>query len=349
MTDIDFSAKLSLYIYTFLIALFISFISTPVFRAIAIKLNILDRPITQVKTHSVSTPYLGGMAVAFGWFIALLIIRIYTVFPTGTLRSLRGIIYASALMVCLGFIDDAKRLGLGYKPKLFIQLIAAIIVVVGFDIRISFMGNYIISVIISLLWVVGITNALNIIDIMDGLSSGIAAIAAMAFLFISLPTEMIYVNFCAAALAGALLGFLPFNLSKTKKIFLGDAGSLFMGLVLSTLAMGTSYTSISDIGAFAPIIILIVPIYETFLVSYFRLKKGKSPFLGSKDHYALRMEKMGFSRKQILLITYSACIVLSFCAYLFTVLPSAYSILLLVFTLVILWMAGIKLSLVKVD
>jgi UDP-N-acetylmuramyl pentapeptide phosphotransferase/UDP-N-acetylglucosamine-1-phosphate transferase len=108
---------------------------------------------------------------------------------------------------------------------------------------------------------------------------------------------MFYVNFCSIALAVAILGFLPFNMSKSKKIFMGDAGSLFVGFVMANLAMGTSYSSINNFGIFAPLFILAIPIYETILVSVCRIRKGKLPFLGSKDHYALRLEKMGFSRK----------------------------------------------------
>jgi UDP-GlcNAc:undecaprenyl-phosphate GlcNAc-1-phosphate transferase len=184
---------------------------------------------------------------------------------------------------------------------------------------------------------------------MDGLSSGIAVIAAFAFLFISLPTEMLYVNFCAVAIAGGILGFMPYNFSKSKKIFMGDTGSLFIGFVLASLAMGTSYTAINDIGLFAPLLILAVPIYETGLVSMFRLRKGKSPLLGSKDHYALRLEKMGFSRKNILLITYAACVILAFCAYLFTQLRLSYVMMLLFAALAALWAATIKLASVKVE
>ena len=338
----------SLYALAFLAALLFSALFTPLLRFIAVKLSILDSPITQVKTHKQSVPYLGGIAISFAWLIALVFIRQITDLPTGTLRSLRALVYAAIIIILLGLIDDMKYKGLGYKPKLAIQFIAAAIIVFGFDIRINFIEHSVISAAVSLLWIVGVTNALNIIDIMDGLSSGIAFIASLAFLFISLPTEMIYVNFCAVALAGALLGFIPYNLSKSRKIFMGDAGSLFIGLILSSIAMGTSYTSISEIGTFAPIVILAVPIYETFLVSWFRIRKGQSPMIGSKDHYALRLEKMGFSRKQILLITYSVCIALAFCAYLFTSLKTSYSIFLLIFVLTALWAASIKLSSVKV-
>ncbi|MDR2192554.1 MAG: undecaprenyl/decaprenyl-phosphate alpha-N-acetylglucosaminyl 1-phosphate transferase, partial [Endomicrobium sp.] len=266
-----------LYAAAFFIALLISAAATPLCRVIAVKLNILDNPISEVKTHKKSAPYLGGAAIAAGWLASLFIIRFATSFPDGTLRSLRGIIYGSLITLLLGFIDDKKYKGLGFKSKFLIQIAAAAIVVFGFDIRINFIPIYWLSCAVSVFWIVGVTNAFNIIDIMDGLSSGIAFIAALAFLFISLPTEMIYVNFCAAALGGALLGFIPFNLSKSKKIFMGDTGSLFIGFILASLAMGTSFTAISEIGLFAPLLILAVPLYETFFVSAVRIGNGKSP------------------------------------------------------------------------
>ncbi|MCL2144952.1 MAG: undecaprenyl/decaprenyl-phosphate alpha-N-acetylglucosaminyl 1-phosphate transferase [Endomicrobia bacterium] len=338
-----------LYSISFASALLISFFAAPVCRFFAVKFNIMDNPVTAVKTHKVSTPYLGGIAIALGCIASLFIIRLATHFPDGTLRSLRGIIYGSAIVMLLGFVDDAKYKGLGFKSKFLLQFLAAAIVVFGFDIRINFLSIYSVSCIVSIIWIVGITNAFNIIDIMDGLSSGIAVIAAFAFLFISLPTEMIYVNFCAAALAGGILGFMPYNFSKSKKIFMGDTGSLFIGFVLASLAMGTSYTKMNDMGLFAPLLILAVPIYETGLVSMFRMRKGKSPFLGSKDHYALRLEKMGFSRKKILLLTYIVCIILAFCAYFFTKLTLSYAMMLLLIVLAALWTLTLKLASVKVE
>ena len=340
---------ITLYLISFATALLISAIATPIFRTIAIKFNILDKPITEVKTHKISTPYLGGLAIAAGWTLSLFLIRLITNFPDGTLRSLRGIFYGGTILLILGFIDDAKFKGLGVKSKLLVQFLAAAIVVFLFDIRINFISCYWLSCLISIFWIVGITNAFNIIDIMDGLSSGIAVIASFAFLFISLPTEMIYMNFCALALAGALLGFIPYNLSKSKKIFMGDTGSLFIGFILAVMAMGTSYTTINEIGVFATFLILAIPIYETFRVSWFRIRKGKSPLMGSKDHYALRLEKMGFSRKQILLISYMACIVLAICAFLFTSLSTIYSLLVFFIILVFFWMASIVLATIKVE
>src|SRR5262249_18518315 len=150
---------------------------------------------------------------------------------------------------------------------------------------------------LSMFWIVGIINAFNIIDIMDGLASGIGMIASLGFLFISLPSEEIYVNFTSAALAGALLGFIPFNLSKRWKIFMGDTGSLLVGFVLAALSLGTSYTRINNVGVFSPLLILGLPIYDTILVSYLRYMRGMSPFRGSRDHFALRLETFGFFRE----------------------------------------------------
>ena len=138
---------------------------------------------------------------------------------------------------------------------------------------------------------------------MDGLASGFTFVAAAAFLFIALPTEDIYVNFAAAALCGAALGFFPYNLSKHWKIFMGDSGSLMLGFVCSSLALGTSYGGSSRFSVFAPLLILALPMYDTILVSVCRVRRGMSPFLGSKDHFPLRLEILGWKRPMILLFS----------------------------------------------
>ena len=338
-----------LYLITFFTAYILSLILTPFFRYIAIHFNIYDKPSTAVKTHKISTPYLGGLAIWSGWVISLVVIRFITTFPTGTLKNLRSVIIGSFLLLILGLCDDIKKGGLGFKFKFLIQIIACAIVVIGFDIRINFIENYILSVIISMFWIIGLSNAFNLIDIMDGLSCGTAAIASFFFFIIALPNEMIYVNFCAVALFSACLGFIPFNLSKSKKIFMGDTGSLSIGFILATIAMGTSYTKINPVGVFAPLLILAVPIYETTFVSIMRILKGKNPFLGSKDHFPLRLEKMGYTRKQILIFVYILCFILGIFSY--TIVNINDNISYLIFSLVIILLVifSIRLSKVKVD
>lgn len=337
-----------LYFLTLVTSFIISLLLTPVFRKIAITFRILDCPYSEIKTHRAPTPYLGGIAVWLGWVLSLTIMRFITDFPTGTLHSLRGMLWGSAIILGLGLIDDVLPKGLGFQKKFIIQTAAALGLFM-FDIRLHFVNPYFMAIALSVIWVVGITNAFNIIDIMDGLSGGIAVLASLAFLFIALPSEQVYVNFSAAALAGGCLGFLPYNLSKSKKIFLGDTGSLTIGFILASISMGTSYTKANNIALFAPILILAIPLYDTALVMYMRWKKGMSPFLGSKDHFALRMEKIGLSRKRILIITYIFSAALSFGAFLLTRLPFAGATALSLFILILALFISHKLGKVKID
>ncbi len=316
-----------LYLACFLTALGVSGLLTPLMRKIALRFRILDRPLSDVKTHKRPVPYLGGVAVAGGLVLALISARFLTNFPTGTLHAMRGILFGAIIVFLLGLADDIERQGLGYKRKFVVQFAAALCLIF-FDIRIKFISPTWFADLLTALWVVGVMNALNIIDIMDGLASGIAIIASLGFLFISLPSEEIYVNFTSAALAGALLGFLPYNLSKRWKIFMGDTGSLLTGFVLAALSLGTSYTRVNNLAVFSPILILGLPIYDTLLVSYLRYTRGLSPFRGSRDHFALRLETFGFLREEILVMCYSASLLLTFVAYEVTVVSRYYAILL---------------------
>ncbi|MFN0116958.1 MAG: MraY family glycosyltransferase [Elusimicrobiota bacterium] len=289
-----------LYTICFFSSFFLSLVFTPLARLIAIKLNIFDHPISSVKTHKKPTPYLGGLAIFCAFFFSLFLIRLFTEFPSGTLRTIRGIIFGSLFILMLGLIDDVKYTGLHYRTKFLFQIFAAFLVII-FGVNIQFIKPFWLGHLLTLLWIVGITNAFNLIDIMDGLASGVVIVVSLAFLFISLPTEAIYVNFSSAALAGACLGFIPYNLSQKYKLFMGDTGSLVLGFICASLSMGTSYGDKTEIAVFAPLLLLAIPIYDTLLVFYLRIRKGKSPFLGSKDHFPLRLEQLGWSRSNILI------------------------------------------------
>ncbi|OVE77250.1 hypothetical protein BVX98_03170 [bacterium F11] len=306
-----------LYGLAFFSSLVLSLVLTPAARSAALLLKIIDHPHSDVKTHKHPVPYLGGVAIFLSFSMTLLWIRVLTTFPTGTLRSLRGILIGGSFIFLLGLADDIKLKGLHYRTKLFFQISAAILVMV-FGVHVKFVHPSWMAWMISAFWIVGVTNSLNLIDIMDGLSSGTIVIAALAFLFISLPTEGIYVNFAAAALAGSTLGFLPFNLSKRFRIFMGDSGSLFVGFVASSLALGTSYQGPTNLSVFAPLLILAIPLYDTILVFSLRIMKGISPFLGSKDHFPLRLEVLGWKRPQILSFTLLIALLFSFGAFFVT-------------------------------
>jgi UDP-GlcNAc:undecaprenyl-phosphate GlcNAc-1-phosphate transferase len=146
---------------------------------------------------------------------------------------------------------------------------------------------------------------------------------------------------------GASLGFLPHNFSKRRKIFAGDCGSLFMGYVLAALSMSARYSHHNPLGVYAPLLILAVPIYDTFFVSILRLRRGNSPFMGSKDHYALRLEKLGFSRRKIVVLSAAASLTLLMCAFTVTRLTLVPALCIYIASTV--WFIAISLKISKIN
>jgi len=337
-----------LYFIGFFLGLILSFCLSPLFRKIALRYGIIDHPNTSVKTHRHPTPYLGGCAIALSFFFTLTLIRFLSDYPTGTLLPIKGIFLGGFLIILLGLVDDIVSGGLTYKGKFVIQF-AAGTVLIFFGIHLNFIHPRWVAFFMTVIWVTGVMNAINIIDIMDGLAGGITVIASLAFFFISLPTEHIYVNLTSIVLAGSCIGFLPFNLSKNKKMFMGDTGSLFIGFVLAALSLGTEYTKAHNATVLAPILILGVPLYDTFFVMLMRYRKGISPFLGSKDHFALRLEKMGYSRNAIIWMGIAASIALSVCAWLTTRIWFWWAVGLYACVFVISWIVGTWLAKVQVS
>jgi len=316
-----------LYLLAFLVPLALSLVLTPLLRLLALRFGYVDAPGAEVKTHKQVTPLLGGAAIFLAFSAGLVFMRFYTSFPTGTLRDLRVILAGGLVMFVLGLIDDLKKPhGLGFKTKFFIQFCVAFFVAL-YGVRINFINPDHLSFILSMIWIVGVSNAFNIIDVMDGLSASQAVMAALGFLLISFPSEAIYVNVASAALAGGALGFLPYNFSKKMKIFMGDSGSLVCGFTLAVVAMGTSYSAVNPLGVYAPLFILAIPLYDTLFVSVMRLRRGQSPFIGSRDHFALRLEKLGFSRPRIVFLTAIASLALSVFAFLVTQVPPVWGAL----------------------
>ena len=332
---------------SFACAALVSFSMTPLVRLLSLRLGLLDAPSSPVKTHKEPTPVFGGVAIWAGFMVTMLLLRFITTFPTGTLYNLRALMIGGTLVFFLGLVDDLKRPeGVDYKPKFMVQILAATLLIL-FGLRIRFLQPAYVAAIVTMIWVVGVTNAFNIVDIMDGLSASQAAVAALGFLMISLPSEELYVNFASAALAGAALGFLPWNMSSKKKIFMGDCGSLLIGFLLAGISLGTRYSDVNDAGVFAPLLILFVPAFDTLFVSMLRLNKGRSPFLGSRDHFALRLEKMGFPRDLVVLMAAAAATVLSFSAFLVTQLSLWNAIIVyLVVAALVLWI-GRRMALVE--
>jgi UDP-GlcNAc:undecaprenyl-phosphate GlcNAc-1-phosphate transferase len=148
---------------------------------------------------------------------------------------------------------------------------------------------------LTFLWVVGLTNAFNLLDILDGLCTTQAMVCTLGLAIIALPSEFIYVNFAALALLGAGVAFLPFNFSASHKLFLGDSGSNLLGFLIAALCLGTGYSHSSNWGVLAPLLIAAVPLADITFVSCARILNGKNPLKGSDDHAALRLKRAGWS------------------------------------------------------
>lgn len=339
---------MKLYILSFIISFFISLILVPFVRYLSIISGHYDVP-NEIKTHKGNVPLSGGIAVFISFSLTLILFRFFTSFPTGTLREIRYILIGSFLILLIGFIDDIKKPeGIKAEIKFIIEVLLSIFMITrGFSI--NFIKPEYIGFILTILWIVGVTNAFNIIDVMDGLSSSQIFISSIAFLLITLPMEQIYVNFLSSALAGSILAFIPYNMSKRYKIFLGDSGSLFCGFLLSVISLGGGYSNTNPLGVYAPVLIFSIPVYDTLYVSYMRIKKGISPFHGTKDHFALRLEVMGYERKKIVIIASLISIVMSMFAYLVTRIITFHAIVLYIIALIFFFIVSKKISIVNVD
>lgn len=283
-----------LAIGAFVLSALLSLYTTPLMRRAAIQFGIVDRPDGRLKQHAEAVPYLGGLAVFLSFVITL-----GTVFEFS--QAVLGILLSGTLMLLVGLIDDLGVLS--PWEKLAGQSIAVFTLLkAGLFIKLVFIPP-LPALVLSILWLLAVTNALNIIDIMDGLASGVAAIAAGFLAIVAVHNAEPMVAVMASALAGSLTGFLRYN-APPARIYLGDSGSLFIGLTLSALAMNGGYTTKNSLAMLTPLIILGVPLIDLAFVFVVRLEKGLSPFRGSPDHIALRLRCLGLSVAQTVGLAY---------------------------------------------
>ena len=291
-----------LYTLTFVFALILSLYLTPLMRRAALQFGIVDQPDGKLKKHKKPMPYLGGIAI----YLAFLLALAFSFTPEFN-KEVLGLLLAGTIVLLLGFIDD-----LGFLKtwvKFAGQLIAVLVLVKsGIFIKLVFLPNYI-SIPLTFLWLVGMINAFNIIDVMDGLAAGVAFFASVAFFCVALLNGRIMIAIVAITLAGSLLGFLRYNVNPAK-IYMGDTGSMFLGLMIGALAMIGSYTEKNFLGFLAPFVILGIPIFDTFQVMFARWKKGIPVVRGSPDHYALRLRAAGLSVQGVIWLSYAAAAIL---------------------------------------
>ncbi len=305
----------------FLLAFIVTFMATPYTIRIAKKIGAVDIPKDERRMHKKVMPKFGGPAVILGFFISIIYLLIVmslekTIDLNGIEqygKKLIGMFFGIVVITITCVIDDIKTI----KPitKLIGQTIAAIIVVAfgvnigNFNIAIIGSGeiNEIFSSILTVLWIIGVTNAINLIDGLDGLSSGISVISAISLLVIFVLNGSPFISIILiTSLAGALVGFLPYNFAPAKT-FIGDTGSNFLGFslsIISILGVAKTYTIAVIV---LPLIVLGLPIFDTLWAIIRRLIKGKSIkaiFKADKGHLHHRIVAKGFSQKQAVLILY---------------------------------------------
>lgn len=284
------------YVLILVSALVLALSVTPLARRTAQHIGMVDRPSAR-KQHTVPTPLLGGAAIYLAVIVALLLLgdRFYV-------NQVIGIFLGATLVSFMGLWDD--RRSLSPWVKLMVQFVAAGILALT-DVRISLFPWPALNVAATLFWVVGITNAMNLLDNMDGLSGGIAAIAALFFLLFAAMSKQYLVGALAAALVGACIGFLFYNLNPAR-IFMGDTGSLFLGFTLAAVGIKLRFP---DNSAFVtwmvPVLVLAVPIFDTSLVIVSRLRRGLNPLTTpGKDHLSHRLARFTGSPREAVLICY---------------------------------------------
>jgi UDP-GlcNAc:undecaprenyl-phosphate/decaprenyl-phosphate GlcNAc-1-phosphate transferase len=270
----------------FLIALGVTFAVTPLARRLAIRTGFLDHP-AGYKQHGRATPYLGGLAVMAGILAALLVVDVADDFKR---------LVASALILCgLGTLDD--RIGLGVGPR-FIAQFATAVTLWAVNLGWTIFGGDVLNLVFTIVWVVGITNAFNLMDNQDGATGTVAAVCGAGAGAVALIQGDVGLAVIAFALSGACVGFLPFNLSKPAKIFLGDGGSMPIGLLVAcaVMALPDQDSDWSMLLATAPLVGL--PILDTTLVVFSRARRRAPIFSGDRTHLTHRLlALLGTERK----------------------------------------------------
>lgn len=289
------------------VAFLISFSTTPAVIALANKIKAIDVPKDERRVHKKPIPLIGGLAIFYGFVISVLC---FAVIDGPTM----GILIGSLIMVTIGVIDDMRDLNA--KIKLIFQIAAALIVVY-FGIEVEYIANplskwfgpqYINlglwSIPLTIVWVVGVTNAVNLIDGLDGLAVGISSIASVALLSLTILSKNLNVAIIIAALAGAGFGFLPYNFNPAK-IFMGDTGSTFLGFVLACISIQGLMKMYALISFAVPVLILGLPIFDTFFAILRRIAKKKPIMSPDRGHLHHRLIDMGFSQRQTVTILYT--------------------------------------------
>ena len=320
------------------VAFVISFAATPVVRSFATKVGAIDIPDNKRHIHKQPIPRMGGLAIFIGFLLSVLLFANIT-------PQVRGILLGAILIVVVGAIDDVMNLNAWLK--FCVQIVAAVIAVLS-GVIINVVSNPllitgeqaitvgILAVPVTILWIVGVTNSVNLIDGLDGLACGVSAIASMSMLVVSMLVSNANANVAVilAALCGGCLGFIPYNLNPAK-IFMGDTGALLLGYILATASVIGMFKFYAIVTFILPVLALAVPLSDTIFAFTRRILHGQSPFHADKGHFHHRLLAMGLNQKQAVAVLYAISAVLGLFAVLLAGTYTAVRIICLVLVFII--------------
>lgn len=296
-------------------AFIISFAATPIVKSFANRVGAIDVPKDGRRMHTQPIPRLGGLAIFLGFLLSVVLFANIS-------REVQGILLGSVVIVIVGVIDDIMPLPA--LVKFVIQIFAALIAVYhGVVMNIimnplfwtasEYLSFGYFSVPVTVLWIVAITNSVNLIDGLDGLAAGVSAISSFTMMIIAIVVAEANVAIIMAALAGSCIGFLPYNRNPAK-IFMGDTGALLLGYVLATVSIIGLFKMYAVISFVIPFLVVGLPLFDTAFAFLRRILSGRSPMSPDRGHFHHRLIDMGFNQKQAVAIAYAISGILGLCA-----------------------------------
>lgn len=279
---------------------------TPVSRWLAPHVGVVAKPRAR-DIHTRPVPKLGGVAILLATLLMALLLGNRPEF-----QQLAAMLFGAAFMSFLGLIDD--RFSISAYIRLPLQMLAAL-AVWWFGVRISMFANPALDALLTVIWIVGITNAMNFLDNMDGLLAGISAVIAAFFLVLALINGQYLVSLLSAAVLGACVGFLIWNLNPAT-VFMGDSGSMFLGFLLACIAIKLRFLGQSpNVSWLVPLIVMALPVFDMTLVVISRLRRGRNPLTSpGRDHTSHRIHAHGFNKRETVMILYLVCCALGITA-----------------------------------
>ena len=313
------------YFFLFVVSYVLVGLLTPVMRKIALAKGVLDRPNSAHKSHINPVPYLGGVAIIIGVVVVSYIALISNKFTWSNFWLATSVLGPALVMGLVGLWDDIKSLN--PLPRFIGQSIAGLVVAIILILNDNIgnpTGITVLDAAITVIWIVGICNSINFFDNLDGGAAGTVAITAISLTYLAITGDQYFIAALSVVVAGSTLGFLIWNRAPAR-IYMGDAGALFLGLLIATLTVRFKPSTDNSVSSFAiPVLLLAIPILDTTVAIFSRLRRKVSPFQGGKDHLSHRLVRAGLSRRLSAITLWSLTALFSFFAVLISLPNNSY-------------------------